>query len=218
MQAMAFVRLEADQTIEHTRGGDAAKELSFTLSGSDTPIVSLLLEPDQAIICEPSVVMQMTAGIECRPWPDLSASARLMINNQDGEQASVTLMARCNGRVGVFDLAKHGGRLLCPRLALLAAGPGVMVTIYSHFRSIGTAGLDLLQLEGNGLAFLRACGDVEEIKLLAGEQAHINAAALAAMSATVDFGLPAPDSNQGLTGFAVLTGPGNVWLQSGDAS
>lgn len=209
---MTFVALEADQTITFPRRADKAGELVISLSGNHTPIIEVELEPGQAAICNLAAVMQRDAEIGTKPAPGLSQAMRLLVNNAEVATAGITLMTGCAGKAGIFDLEDHGGRLLCPQHALLAAGPGVTVTVYSRYLKLGPDGLDVMQLEGDGWAFLRACGEVKQLRLEPSKQAIIKTSAIAAMSATVDFNPLEPEEGDG---FVRLTGPGQVWLQSG---
>ena len=134
---------------------------------------------------------------------------RVLVNQAEQDRAGITLGTGCAGKVGIFDLDHHGGRLLCSQHALMAAGPGIMTSIYSRYRNLDGGGLDVMQLEGNGRAILRACGEVKHIRLNPGKQAMVNALAIAAMSATIDL-----DPIDGDDGIVRLTGPGQIWLQS----
>ncbi len=212
---MGFVEIEADESVVFGRQSEATQPPSFSITGDQTPMVDIKLEPGQSISCELSVVMWYDSQIEFRETPGGSKQIKLLVNGDATEAASVTVMACCAGKAGVFELAKFGGRLLCPKSTLMAAGPSVSVSIYSHYRNIGPVGLDLLQLEGNGWAILRACGDVKCFQLGAGRQMRINVAALAAMSATIDFEPMRLEVRDDRVDFAELTGPGQVWLQSG---
>ncbi|MGI9463760.1 MAG: AIM24 family protein, partial [Aestuariivirgaceae bacterium] len=173
------------------------------------------LEAGEEIVCELSAVMQFDEKIEIHSLSGGPRRMKRLVNSNATATANVAVMAGCAGRAGVFDLGQHRGRLLCPQDALMAAGPGVAVTVYSRYRSIGANGFDLLLLEGRGWAFLHACGNVKDLTLGPGKQAQINVAALAAMSATVDFEPMRLKVRDVQANFAVLTGPGRVWLQSG---
>ena len=69
-----------------------------------------------------------------------------------------------------------------------------------------------MQLEGSGQLVLRTSGEVEHIKLNPGEHAVVSATAICALSATIDLD---PLQQEDIEGFVQLTGPGQVWLQSG---
>ena len=204
---MTFVRTDSDQTVTHQAGG-----LAVSLTGGQVPIVEIELDAGQGIVCTLTAVMQRDAVIGIRSWPGASDAMRLLVNEAQEGSARITLGNESAGKAGVFDLERHGGRLLCPQYALLAAGPGVMTSVYSRYRNLGPAGLDIMQLEGSGQAVLRACGEVKNIRLVPGEHAVVSATAICALSATIDLD---PLEQEDIEGFVQLTGPGQVWLQSG---
>ncbi len=133
---MAFIGLETDQTVEYALQSEAANDLSFQLTGDHAPMIDIQLEPGQGIVCEMPLVMRSDAAIEIRNWPGVCEQIRLLVNSDEAGTAAITVMARCAGKAGVFDLSVHGGRLLCPQSAFLATGPGVMVSLTSDMSGL----------------------------------------------------------------------------------
>lgn len=205
---MAFVGSDTDETITHRAGG-----MAVSLTQGHVPVVEIELDAGQGIVCTLAAVMQRDELIGIRTWPGVGDGLRLLVNQAQESSARITLGNGCAGKAGLFDLERHGGRLLCPQHALLVAGPGIMTSVYSRYRHMGSDGFDIMQLEGSGQAILRACGEVKLIKLNPGEHAIVNATAICAMSATIDLD---PLTQEDSDGFAQLTGPGQVWLQSGN--
>ena len=206
---MEFVHPEVGQTLDIS---GEANGLKISVAGNRTPMVQIELPAGLGVTCAATAIMQRDAAISMQDGPNLAKSMHLMINRNETEPAGITLTTGCTGLAGVFDLKKHHGRLLCPLEGLLAVGPGVMATVYSRVRYTGPDRLDIMRLEGHGWVILRACGDIKHIRLNPGKQAIVNTMAIAALSATIDFDPLAPEDGQN---FVQLTGPGQVWLQSG---
>ena len=212
---MTFVALENDYDVVDERQEDAVRDVRYQVSGGGVPTVKIELDAGQGIVCQLPQIMQMSQHVSVQPWPGLKGRLHLLSNRNLVGSASVELSTGRSGNLGVFDLPDHGGRLLCPQGALLAAGPGVMVSVYAKHRDKGCDALDVLQLEGRGTAFLRANGEVDTFKLLAGQQTVVNLSAVAAMRATIDLDPLDASDDSGFARFACLTGPGLVWMQSG---
>lgn len=197
------------------RSPPANNELAFALSGGQSPVIDIDLAPGQGLVCELQSILYLDNSIKLRRWADLAGEVRLLINPSRDHTARLTIRTGCAGRVGVFNMEHYGGRILCVRKAVLAVAPGIVVGSYSHYRNLRYGDLELIRLEGRGIALLRSCGDIRHVKLPPGQHTVINSAALAVMSATVDIDPADIDPDALATEFMRLTGPGQVWLQSG---
>ncbi len=128
------------------------------------------------------------------------------------------------GKIIPLDLKDFGGMVICQKDAFLCAAKGVSIGI--HFqKKIGTAlfggeGFIMQKLEGDGHVFIHAGGMIIEKELAAGETLRVDTGCLAALTQTVNYDIQTvggiKSSIFGGEGFffAVLTGPGHVWLQS----
>ncbi len=216
---MGFVVLESGQshTIECRTG--AQHDVACRLGGGCVPYLTLDLEPSQSILCDFDDARMVGSEISIRPWPSLSKSTRLMVNSASAGTARAVLSKGRNGAIGAFDLASAGRRMVCRASSFLAAGPGVMANSYTRHKTHAYGVLEFLVMDGSGWIFLQSEGEILHRHLLSGETADVNAAAIAAMSATVDLAAyPSQGRRQAdreVDGrMARLTGPGNVWLQS----
>jgi len=128
------------------------------------------------------------------------------------------------GTIMALKLSDYNGKLICQKDSFLAGAKGVAIGI--HFQRkimtglFGGEGFILQKLEGDGWIFVHMGGTIREIDLAAGESLHVDTGCLAAMTATVDYDITQAGGvktmlfgGEGLF-FAVLTGPGKVWLQS----
>jgi uncharacterized protein (AIM24 family) len=128
------------------------------------------------------------------------------------------------GRIIPVDLRRHGGRLLCQKDAFLCAAKGISLGIALQRRIgvglFGGEGFILQTLEGAGLAFVHAGGTIIERELAAGERLRLDTGCLVALESTVSYDIQTvPGIKTAFFGgeglfFAVLTGPGRVWIQS----
>ncbi len=212
---MSFIGAGTDSAPAFGHRPQANDEITFALSGGQSTVIDIDLAPGQGLVCALQSILHLDNSIKLRRWADLAGEVRLLINPSRDNAARLTIRTGCGGKVGVFNIEDYGGRLLCVRKAFLAVAPGVVVGSYSHYRNLRHGDLELIRLEGRGIAFLRSCGDSRHVKLLPGQHTVINSAALTVMSATVDIDPADIDPDAAATGFMRLTGPGQVWLQSG---
>ncbi|MDB5203195.1 MAG: hypothetical protein JWQ27_2604 [Ferruginibacter sp.] len=163
----------------------------------------------------------------------LSAGKRLLVGeslfmtaftNMGQGKKRVSFAAPYTGKIIVFDLQQLGGKIIAQKDAFLCAAKGVSVGIEFQ-RRLGTGifggeGFIMEKLEGDGLAFVHAGGYVVEKELQAGEILKIDTGCVVAYTAGVDFDVEFIRGvrnfmfgGEGLF-FAVLRGPGKVWIQS----
>lgn len=139
-------------------------------------------------------------------------------------KSRVAFSAPFPGTIMALKLSNYNGKLICQKDSFLASAKGVAVGI--HFQRkimtglFGGEGFILQKLEGDGWVFVHMGGTIREIDLAPGESLHVDTGCLAAMTATVDYDITQAGGvktmlfgGEGLF-FAVLTGPGKVWLQS----
>jgi len=128
------------------------------------------------------------------------------------------------GKIIALDLQKYNGRILCQKDAFLCAAKGVSIGV-AFQKKIGTAlfggeGFIMQQLDGDGLTFVHAGGTIVEKELAAGETLRVDTGCLVALTQTVDYDIEfVGNVKSAIFGgesffFAMLRGPGHVWLQS----
>lgn len=137
---------------------------------------------------------------------------------------SVSFAAPYPGKIIPMNLSLLGGKVICQKDAFLCAARGVNVGIEFQ-RRLGTGifggeGFIMQKLEGDGLAFVHAGGLVIERELQPGEVLKVDTGCVVAYTQQVDFDIEfirgirnMVFGGEGLF-FAVLRGPGKVWLQS----
>lgn len=147
-----------------------------------------------------------------------------VFTNQRPGKARVAFAAPYPGKIIPLDLRDYGNRIICQKDAFLCAAKGVAIGVAFQKR-IGTGlfggeGFIMEKLEGDGLAFLHAGGTIVQKELAAGETLRVDTGCLVALTQEVDYDIQyvgnvksAIFGGEGLF-FAVLRGPGHVWLQS----
>lgn len=144
--------------------------------------------------------------------------------NEGKGRKKLAFAAPYTGRIIPFDLKQHGGTLVCQKDAFLCAAKGVALGIAFQKRLgagfFGGEGFIMQKLEGDGLAFCHSGGTVLQRTLAPGEVLRVDTGCVVAYTPDLDFDIQfvggiktALFGGEGLF-FAVLKGPGTVWLQS----
>ena len=144
--------------------------------------------------------------------------------NKGQGKKKVAFAAPYTGKIIPFDLRQLGGTLICQKDAFLCAARGVALGIAFQKRLgsgfFGGEGFIMQKLDGDGLAFCHCGGTVLERRLAPGEILRVDTGCVVAYTPDVDFDVQfvggiktALFGGEGLF-FAVLRGPGTVWLQS----
>jgi uncharacterized protein (TIGR00266 family) len=136
----------------------------------------------------------------------------------------VSFAAPYTGKIIVFDLKELGGKIIAQKDAFLCAAKGVSIGIEFQKRLgtgiFGGEGFIMEKLEGDGLAFAHAGGYIIERTLAPGEILKVDTGCVVAYTPGIDFDIEFIRGiknwmfgGEGLY-FAILRGPGKVWLQS----
>jgi uncharacterized protein (TIGR00266 family) len=143
---------------------------------------------------------------------------------QGSQKQKVVFAAPYAGKIVPMDLQQLGGKIICQKDAFLCAAKGVQVGIEFQ-RKLGTGlfggeGFIMQKLEGDGMAFVHAGGFILERELAVGEMLKVDTGCIVAFTQQVDYDIQMVRGirnmmfgGEGLF-FAVLRGPGKVWLQS----
>jgi uncharacterized protein (TIGR00266 family) len=139
-------------------------------------------------------------------------------------KAKVAFASPYPGKIIPLDLQQLGGKIVCQKDAFLCAAKGVSVGIEWQ-KKLGTGlfggeGFIMQKVEGDGLAFCHAGGHIIERELRPGETLRIDTGCVVAYTKDIDFDIQfvggVKNTLFGGEGvfFAVLKGPGKVWLQT----
>jgi uncharacterized protein (TIGR00266 family) len=145
-------------------------------------------------------------------------------SNVGSGKKKVAFAAPYAGKIVPLDLYELGGKVICQKDAFLCAAKGVSVGIQFQ-RKLGTGlfggeGFIMQKLEGDGMCFVHAGGHIMERTLAPGELLRIDTGCVVAYTKDIDYDIEfvkgiknAIFGGEGLF-FAVLRGPGKVWLQT----
>jgi len=139
-------------------------------------------------------------------------------------KAKVAFGAPYPGNIIPMPLSQFGGTIICQKDSFLCAAKGVSVGIYFQRKIMtglfGGEGFIMQKIDGDGLAFMHAGGTIVERQLQSGEVLHVDTGCIVAFEPSVQFDVQqAGNIKSALFGgeglfFAVLQGPGKIWLQS----
>jgi uncharacterized protein (TIGR00266 family) len=136
----------------------------------------------------------------------------------------ISFAAPYTGKIVPLDLRQLGGRIIAQKDAFLCAAKGVSIGIEFQKRLgtgiFGGEGFIMERIEGDGMAFVHAGGYVLEKELRPGEILKVDTGCVVAYTSGIDFDIEFVRGirnwmfgGEGLF-FAILRGPGKVWIQS----
>jgi len=136
----------------------------------------------------------------------------------------ISFAAPYTGKIIPLDLQLLGGTIIAQKDAFLCAAKGVSIGIEFQKRLgtgiFGGEGFIMERIEGDGMAFVHAGGYVLEKDLRPGEILKVDTGCVVAYTSGVDFDIEFVRGirnwmfgGEGLF-FAILRGPGKVWIQS----
>ena len=147
-----------------------------------------------------------------------------VFTHQGQGKAKAAFAAPYPGNIIPVHLADIGGTIICQKDSFLCAARGVSIGIYFQRKIMtglfGGEGFIMQKLEGTGMIFMHAGGTIVERVLQPGEVLHVDTGCVVAFEQSVQFDVQqAGNIKTALFGgeglfFAVLQGPGKIWLQS----
>src|SRR5688572_15150621 len=144
--------------------------------------------------------------------------------NTSGQKERVAFAAPYPGKILPMNLGEMGGELICQKDAFLCAARGVSIGI-AFQKKIGVGlfggeGFIMQRLTGDGAALIHAGGTLVKRSLTSGESLRVDTGCIVALAPSVRYDIQFVGGikntlfgGEGLF-FAVLSGPGDVWLQS----
>jgi len=213
-----------------------AHEIDFRIIGDDVQMVEVELDPNEAVRAEVGTMLFMEEGIEMQTTTGggiFKGLKRMLTGdgffissfwNRGSGKRKVGFAAPYPGKIINLDLSKLGGEFLCQKDGFLCAAEGIDIDIAFTKKMgaglFGGEGFILQRLTGDGHAFIHAGGTILERNLAPGETLRVDTGCLLAFAPTVDYDIQfiggfknALFGGEGLF-FAVLRGPGKVYLQS----
>ncbi len=220
-------------------------EIDYDILGGDLQYVEIELDPDETVVAEAGAMSYMEEGIEfathlgdgSEPEPSLLAkligtSTRVLsgdsvfmthFTNRGESKRRVAFSAPVPGKIVDVNLERAGGEFYCQKDAFLCAAFGTKISI-SLQRRLGTGffggqGFIVQRLEGDGFAFVHACGSVIK-KTLRGETLRVDTGCLVGYTSGIHCEVVRASELRSMyfgddgMFLAMLTGHGSVLLQS----
>ena len=216
--------------------GAIADQIDYEISGDYSPMLTVILDPEEAVQAEAGALMMMDAGIKMTTEMSGGFFGGLMrkvsgesffmpfFTNETDDRRKVCFASPMPGQIRALDLTDVGGEFLLQRDAYLCSAKGVEVSIALTKRLssglFGGEGLVLQKLKGDGLAFLGAGGSLLERDLGPGEQLMVDTGCLVGFSASCDYEITFQKGLKNLLfgGEGIfltrVTGPGKVFIQT----
>lgn len=186
------------------------------LLGVTQPVLSISLEPGESVIAGTGAFAWMTDSIQMAAGP-----AGLSAYSATGTPGTIAFASRLPGTIACLEV-RPDREYLVHRQGFLAGTPGIEVT--TGFRqplrpaSREQGDFVLLRVGGSGRAWIDLSGDVVRRDLVAGSSlrtlpSHVGICEGSVAVQMAELAHLTPRSADARH-FAVLSGPGSVWLQS----
>ncbi len=213
-----------------------ADKIDYKISGDDMQLVEIELDPLEGVRAEAGAMLYMEQGLEMQTgtggglWKGFkrmltgdSFFITTFLNSGKGK-SKVAFAAPYPGKIIPLDLEKNGGEFLCQKDSFLCAAQGVDIDIAFTKRLgagfFGGEGFILQRLSGEGLTFIHAGGTVIKKNLKAGEELRVDTGCIVGFAPSIDYDIRfvggfknALFGGEGMF-FAILKGPGEIYLQS----
>lgn len=224
----------------------ANHEIDYQILGEEMQSVEIELDPQETVVAEAGAFMYMDNGIQMDTiFGDgsakdsgfmgklFSAGKRLLtgeslfmtaFTHMGSGKKRVSFASPYPGKIVPLNLNDYNGKIVCQKDAFLCAAKGVSIGIEFQKRIgaglFGGEGFIMQKLEGDGMAFLHAGGNIVEKLLLPGDTIKVDTGCIVGFTSGVDYDIEFVGGikntffgGEGVF-FAKLTGPGKVWIQS----
>lgn len=144
--------------------------------------------------------------------------------NTGTKPQTIAIAAPSPGEIIPINLNEHGGTIICQKGAYIAGelGQRIELTFQKRLRVgfFGGEGFIMQKISGQGTVFIHASGTLKEATLAPDDELKIDTGCLVGMSSTVRYDIKYTGTlknslfgGEGLF-YAVVSGPGRVWMQS----
>lgn len=219
--------------------------IDYKIFGDDMQYVEVELDHGETVIGEAGSMMYMHEGINyeakmgdgsnpSRSFFDkiLDVGKRVLTReslflthytNDSSKKSQVAFSAPYPGKIIPMDLTKLRGEVICQKDSFLCAAKGTSINI-EFAKRLGTGffggeGFILQKLQGDGKAFVHACGGVS-LKKLTNETLRVDTGSIVAFTKGINYDIEMVKdlksmlfSGEGLF-LTTLSGTGYVWLQT----
>ena len=220
-------------------------EVDYEIIGDDMQIVEIELDPQETVIAEAGAMNYLEEAITFETKMGdgskaesgfldkmLSAGKRVLtgesifmthFTNTGLGKKRVAFASPYPGKIIPLDMSKINNKIICQKDAFLCAALGTEVSITFNKKLgagfFGGEGFILQKLQGDGMAFVHACGTIVK-KELNNETLLVDTGCLVAFTEGVDYDIQRTGGLKSMffsgEGFfmATLKGTGTVYLQS----
>ena len=208
--------------------------MDFKITGEPLPVVTCELNAGEAMITERGAMSWMSTNMEMKT--NMQGGLGKAVGRMFSGESMFMNIYTCNSGVGTIAFASHlpgsilsfnitpATPIIAQKTAFLAAERGVDLSVHFNKRVagglFGGEGFIMQKLTGNGVAFLEIDGCCIKYFLEAGQSIIVDTGHLAAMETSVHLDVQMVPGlknivfgGEGMFN-TVLTGPGNIWLQS----
>ena len=211
--------------------------MNYEIKGTPLPFIEVTLAAGESIKCQggamswmsPNMHMNTQGGGIGKIFSKALTGEALFHNiyTAQGGDGIIAFTASLPGQIVAVPISP-GKEIICQKSAFLASTTGVEMSVFFQKKLgagfFGGEGFIMQKLSGEGLAFLEIDGIAETKTLAAGEKIILDTGILAMMDATCSMDIQSvggiKNTLLGGEGFfnTVVTGPGNVTLQTMPAS
>ncbi len=225
-----------------------ADVIDYNIFGDDAQYVEIELDPQESIIAEAGSMLFMESDIVMSTIfgdgsdkeknkgivSNLVGSGKRLLSgeglfmtaytNNGNSKQKVAFTAPYLGKILPIDLKIQHGEFICQADAFLCAARGVSISIFFNKNIkaglFGGEGFILQKLQGDGIAFVHAGGNIFHKTLEDGETLIVDNGSIVGFHSTITYDMQYVGSVRSavLGGEGVyvskITGPGTVWLQS----
>ena len=206
--------------------------MQYSIEGEPLPVVICQLASGETMITEKGAMSWMspnmkmeTVGGGIGKMFGRAFSGESMFQNRytaDGD-GLIAFASSFPGSIRAFEISPNN-EIVCQKSAFLASTSDVQLSVFFNKKVgaglFGGEGFIMQKLSGHGVAFVEFDGYIKEYTLQPGQSMVLDTGYLAAMSSTckMEIQTVAGLKNKlfGGEGFfnTVITGPGNIWIQS----
>ncbi len=207
--------------------------MKYEIKGTPLPVVEITLDAGESVNCEngamswmsPNMQMQTKGGGLGKMFSKAFTGEAMFSNTYTaaGGQGLIAFASSFPGSIMAVEVAP-GKDVICQKGSYLASTPGVETSIFFQKKLgaglFGGEGFIMQKCSGTGLVFIEIDGSVEQKYLAPGQSIILDTGYLAMMdgSCSMDIRTTGSIKNAILGGEGifntVVTGPGNIWLQT----
>lgn len=221
--------------VQQAQSNRKSDEIDYVIIGDDIQAVKITLDPGEGVRSEAGAMCYMEDGIDMSTgatggmWKGLKrmftgeSFFQTTFTNNGTNRAEVAFSAPYPGKIVPLDMSQWG-EFICQKESFLCSANGIDLDI-AFTKRLGTGffggeGFILQRISGDGMAFIQAGGTVITRDLKPNETLRVDTGCIVGFQSSVSYEIKfvggfknALFGGEGMF-FAVLRGPGRVFLQT----